>query len=138
MKIKSQEIKQLNVTAVFTESEIQSLRNQINEITTQIATQFQIIQNLQNRKIIPIQSLRSAKLQLKSPLYLVSEYEDDVFVVFSDDLNLYGYGNTELNAIRDICKEIEYLYFDLKKSKNKLGKAMEENWNFLEEIIKKR
>ncbi|GAG71120.1 unnamed protein product, partial [marine sediment metagenome] len=89
----------------------------------------------QNRKIIPIQNLRSTKLQLRDPLYVVSEYEDGVFVISSDDINLYGYGDTELNAIRDLCKDIEYLYFDLKQSKEKLGEIMKENWEFLKNII---
>ncbi|GAG67784.1 unnamed protein product, partial [marine sediment metagenome] len=56
-------------------------------------------------------------------------------LIASDDINLYGYGDTELNAIRDLCKDIEYLYFDLKQSKEKLGEIMKENWEFLKNII---
>lgn len=119
---------------ILFDSEIQNLKNQISTLTNQIAVHSQIIQ--QNRKIIPMQNLRSTKLHLKSPLYVALEYEDGVFVIFSDDLNLYGYGDIELNAIRDFCKEVEYLYFDLKQSKKKLGKIMKENWEFLKNIIK--
>jgi len=115
--------------------EIQNLKDQISASMDRITLQSQIIQDLQNRKIIPIQNLRSTKLHLKGPLYVVLEYEDGIFVISSDDLNLYGYGNIELNAIKDFCKEVEYLYFDLKQSK-KLGKIMKENWEFLKNIIK--
>lgn len=118
--------------------EIQNLKNQFSALDTQLIAQFQAIQGLQNRRIIPIQSLRSKKLRLISPLYVGIEHEDNVYVVSSEDLNLYGYGEIELNAIRDFCKEIECLYFDLKKSKNKLGKAMKENWNFLKDVVKEK
>lgn len=116
--------------------EIQNLKNITNVLIDQINAFSKVIQNLQNRKIIPIQNLRSTKLQLIAPLYAVSEYEDGVFVISSDDINLDGYGDTELNAIRDFCKDVEYLYFDLKQSKNKLGKIMKESWEFLKNIIK--
>ena len=118
--------------------EIQDLKDQINLLSSRVSDQFQVIQNLQNRRIIPIQNLRSRKLRLINPLYVNIEYEDSIHVVFSEDLNLYGYGEIELNAIRDFCKEVEYLYFDLKKSKGKLGKAMKENWNFLKDVVKEK
>jgi len=115
--------------------EIQNLKSITNVLTDRINALYQVIQNLQKRKIIPIQNLRSTKLQLRDPLYVVSEYEDGVFVIFSDDINLYGHGDTELNAIRDFCKDVKYLYFDLKQSKEKLGEIMKENWEFLKNII---
>jgi len=115
--------------------EIQNLKSITNVLTDRINALYQVIQNLQKRKIIPIQNLRSTKLQLRDPLYVVSEYEDGVFVIFSDDINLYGYGDTELNAIRDFCKDVEYLYFDLKRSKEKLGEIVKESWEFLKKII---
>ncbi len=116
--------------------EIQYLKNQITSLTGEIMFQSQIIRELQERKIVPVQNLRSSKLHLKEPLYISVECSNGIFVAFSDDLNLYGQGETELNAIRDFCKEIENLYFDLKKSKNKLGKVMKENWQFFKNITK--
>lgn len=117
--------------------EIQDLKNQIILLTGQVTIQSRIIQDLQKRRIIPIQNLRSSKLRLKEPLYVSVEYGDGTFVVFSDDLNLYGQGKTELNAIRDFCKEVENLYLDLKNSKGKLGRVLKENWQFLNRVIKK-
>ena len=115
--------------------EIQNLKSMTNVLIDQINALSKVIQNLQNRKIIPIQNLRSTKLQLKGPFYVVSEYEDGVFVISSDDINLYGYGDTELNAIRDFCKDVEYFYFDLKQSKEKLCKIVKESWEFLKNIV---
>ena len=117
----------------YFDSEIEKIGNKISVLEDKVNTLYQVIQN---RKIIPIQNLRSTKLQLIAPLYVVSEYEDGVFVISSDDINLDGYGDTELNAIRDFCNDVEYLYFDLKQSKNKLGKIMKESWGFLKSIIK--
>jgi len=115
---------------------IQDLKNQITLLTGQVIIQSQIIQDLQKKRIVPIQNLRSSKLRLKEPLYISIEYGNGVYVAFSDDLNLYGQGETELNAIRDFCKEVKSLYLDFKKSKDKLGKVMEENWQFLKGVIK--
>lgn len=116
--------------------EIQDLKSQIALLTGQATIQSQIIQDLQNKRIVPVQNLRSPKLHLKEPLYISVEYGNGVFVVFSDDLNLYGEGETELNAIRDFCKEVRDLYFDLKNSKDKLGRVMKENWQFLKYTLK--
>jgi len=116
--------------------EIQDLKNQITLLTGQVIIQSQVIQDLQKRRIVPVQNLRSSKLHLKEPLYISIEYGNGVFVAFSDDSNLYGEGETELNAIRDFCKEVENLYFNLKNSKDKLGKVMKENWQFLKYTIK--
>ena len=119
--------------------EIQSLRSQIDSLTSQVDLQSEIIRELQQeRKIIPIQNLRSKKIALALPLYVILEKENNVFVVSSEDLNIYGYGETELNAIRDFCKEVENLYFDLKRNRNKLSKLMKETWNFMKEIIKEK
>lgn len=118
------------------DSEIQYLKDQMVSLIKEVILQTQIIKDLQKKEIIPIQNLRSLKLQLKAPLYVSMEYNDGVFVVYSDDLNLYGEGEIELNAIRDFCEEVENLYFSLQKSKDKLGQAMEENWRFLKSVIK--
>lgn len=111
---------------------------QYNELSNAIVNIKCQIQELRNKRTFPVQNLRSNKLQLKEPLYLSIEFEDDTFVVFSDDLNLYGHGETELNAIRDFCKEVENLFFALKESKNKLGKVTQEIWGFAQEIIKEK
>lgn len=91
--------------------------------------------NLVN-KIVPITNLRSKRIHLTQQLPAILEYENGVWVASSPDLNLYGSADTEQGAIRDLAKEIENLYFELKKHKGKLGKAMEESWYFLKEIVK--
>ena len=122
------------------------MEQKVNDLTIALAEQTQkvdqkiahVVENFAKRTIIPIQNLRSPKLQLIRPMYAVLEYDADVYVVSCDDLNLYGYGKIEQEAIKDFCKEIEYWYFDLKKSHTKLGKTMKNAWLYLREIIKEK
>lgn len=84
---------------------------------------------------IAIKNLHSKKLILLDALYITLEFEDDIHIAYSNDLNIFGYGETELNAIRDFSQELEDLYFNLKKEK-KLGKFAKETNDFLLRIIK--
>lgn len=120
----------------FFSTKVDLLENKIDDLENKIFFQSQIIQDLQQKRIISIQNLHSPKLLLSQPLYINIENENNIYVASSENLNLYGDGITELESIRNLCTEIEDLYFDLKKSKNRLGKLMKENWFFLKSIIK--
>lgn len=91
-------------------------------------------------KTITIQNLRSKKIQLKSPLYVLSEFNatEDMYVISSTDLNIWGHGDTEQQAIADFCSDLESFYFELKNDKKNLGKDFMMRWKFIKEIIKKR
>ncbi|MAG44897.1 hypothetical protein CL633_03335 [bacterium] len=116
------------------ELKIQAIERQLGIL---LANQYQFAQSLANKKIIPIQNLDSKKIELKSPLCLNVELEDDIFIVEFWDLNLRGEGNDEISAIEDFSKNLEELYFELKElGIKKLGPDPLKWWRFLKKIIK--
>jgi len=95
----------------------------------------QRVELLENRRTITIQNLRSKKLRLVSPLWCALEHADQIYVVSSDDVDIYGYGETEYQAMKNFSSDIETLYFDLKDEQKNLGQKMQECWDFLRSII---
>lgn len=120
----------------YSDWEVSDIKERVDSLEDQIVNQAQLIRDLRRRQIVPIQNLHSSKLLLLHPLYITLEYGNNIFVASSEDLNLYGDGDTELGAIRNLCREIEALFFDLKKNQNRLGKFMKENWGFLKTIAR--
>lgn len=97
------------------------------------------IERLEERRtqFVAIQNLNSKKLELKIPLVVTIEPTDqDTFIVWCEDLNTYGEGEDEEEAKNDFLKNVEELYFDLKKDKEKLGSALEKIWQYMQKIIK--
>lgn len=97
------------------------------------------LKNIEERdgKIITIQNLRSKKFSLKMPLYVRIEYDlrEKLYFVNSDDLNIWGYGETDQLAIKNFCLDVEDFYTTLSAEK-KLGNDFKEKFDFLKDVIK--
>ena len=72
--------------------------------------------------------------RLCNPIPINIEYEE-VFVAVSYDINMFGYGDTEQEAIRDLCESIVEYYEDLKESQNDLGPIPASDYDFLKNVI---
>lgn len=83
-----------------------------------------------------INSLGSRKLQLKQPLTIVLRETVEDFIAELSDINAWGHGETEQEAVENLCVDLENLYFSLKKEQKKLGKEMQRQWSFLKKFIK--
>ena len=64
--------------------------------------------------------------------------EEKLYIVASHDLNLFGCGETEDEAIQDMCEAIVEYYEDIENYKGELGKIAIRDKHFLERIIQKR
>jgi predicted RNase H-like HicB family nuclease len=82
-----------------------------------------------------IQDLRSEKVRLIAPLYVVIEEADGIIVASNDDLDLFGYGETEAEALQDLRQVIEETFFDLQRDQAQLGPHLQAVWNYLNRII---
>jgi hypothetical protein len=86
-----------------------------------------------------IDNLRNEKLELIKSLNINFEKDGDQTIVNCADLDLYGVGDTEQEAIQDLCFQIEDLYFVLKEDgEEKLGPHMLRVWKFMKKIIKEK
>lgn len=81
-----------------------------------------------------IQDLRESGLRLTAPLYVTVEPGENV-VVSNADLDIFGYGETEDEALRDFCQCVSETYFELKEEQDSLGPHMERIWNYLSRAI---
>ena len=80
-------------------------------MNTAITKQEQIIQY----KNIFIDSLRSEKYKLKKPIPINLEHAEAVYIATNYDLELYGYGDSEQEAIEELRNSIIECYEDLKE-----------------------
>ncbi len=78
------------------------------------------------------------KLILKQPIFVSLSYspEGEIWVVDCPELNLYGEGKDEQQAVEDFKIVIEEFYFSLKKDKEKLGPDLKKKWDILQRVIK--
>jgi len=88
-----------------------------------------------------IKILNSGKLELIKPIKVAIEYieKDKQYFIYTDVQKLnyaWGIGKTKKDAIKDFCRDIEDIYFDLKGKK--LGKFMQKVWDYMKIIIKEK
>jgi hypothetical protein len=82
-----------------------------------------------------LQDLRDSRLRLISPLYVTIEQEDDTIVANNADLDVFGYGATETEALQDLREIIVETYFDLKRDSDRLGAHLRAIWAYLDRIV---
>ncbi len=86
-------------------------------------------------KNITILNLGHVKYIFKSPFPVNIVLEDNVYIAFSYDLNLFGYGENEDEAVRDLCESIIEHYEHLKSNRENLGYLLKRDWEFLTRLI---
>lgn len=91
---------------------------------------------LWGQRVVALQNIDSDELQLKQPLYVsVEQDEDGTVIISSMDLGIFGYGDTEYEAKQDFVRAIEDLYFNLKDEQDNLHKSALGHWEFMKKII---
>ncbi|MDI6794598.1 MAG: hypothetical protein QME81_17310 [bacterium] len=84
---------------------------------------------------ITILNLRHGKYLFKSPFPINIVFEDNVYIASSYDLNMFGYGESEDEALRDFCESIIEYYAHLKANHGRLGSLLKRDWDFLSRMI---
>ena len=82
-----------------------------------------------------LQDLRDGGLRLVAPLYITIEEEDGTVVASNVDLDVFGYGDTEADALQDLREVIVETYFDLKTNQSNLGPHLKTIWNYLNRMV---
>jgi len=90
------------------------------------------------RKSVLIYSLHNPLLKLKEPLVAHFEYDEDGVIVFCYDLDIFGHGDTEGEALEDLRKTISDLFFELENNKGNIGPFPEKIWGYLSGIVEKK
>ena len=89
-------------------------------------------------KNIFISTLLNSNFKLKQQLPVTLESDENITIAANYDLGLFGYGDSEQDAIKDLCDSIVDCYRDLKDNQAKLGPFPLQVWNFLSEIVEQK
>ena len=115
-------LKQIGKIIVYTTALIQEL-NGLKEI----------IGNIVSRKIFLINSLHNSHLTLQASISVSLEYDGYQFIAYAPDLDIYGCGDSEYEAMEDLRESIVEFYFDLKEEM--LGSDLQKIWEYMNSII---
>ena len=88
-------------------------------------------------KNIFIDSLNSETYKLKKPIPVTIEYDNKNYIARNYDLGLYGYGDTEIEAL-DYLKELIVETYEELKDENNLSSTLKLMMIYCKEIIEKK
>lgn len=88
-------------------------------------------------KPVLLYSLHHPDLSLSNPIALSLEYDPDAdqVVAHAYDLNLFGYGETELAALSDLRRTVVDLYLELQESQARLTGEALAVWRYLSQVV---
>ncbi len=88
-------------------------------------------------KPVLLYSLHHPDLALASPIAVSLEYDSAgaQVVAYAYDLNLFGYGDTELAALGDLRRTVADLYFELQEAQDHLTGEALAIWRYLTQAV---
>lgn len=93
------------------------------------------MEKLARRYPLLLYSLRHPQLKLSSPIAVSLEDDGVQVIAAAYDLDVFGYGETEWEALDDLRRTITDLYFTLKDEARALGPMPRRVWEYLSDII---
>ena len=89
-------------------------------------------------KQIQLENLRNQRYELIHPTCILLEEDDGQYAATWYDGDVFGYGDSEQEAIDDLCETITAIWEILKKEAQThgLGDALAIQWQFLQKIIR--
>jgi hypothetical protein len=88
-------------------------------------------------KPILIHDLLAKGLRLREPLAVSLDYDESQVIAYCYDLDVFGYGETEIEALNDLRQTIVDLYFTLRENRRNLGEYAEGVWEYLGRIVER-
>ncbi|MFQ5794297.1 MAG: hypothetical protein ACE5JP_04515 [Candidatus Bipolaricaulia bacterium] len=88
-------------------------------------------------KPVLLYSLHQPDLSLTAPIAISLEYDPDAdqVVAYAYDLELFGYGETELAALSDLRRTVADLYLELQESQDHLTGEALAIWRYLSQVV---
>jgi len=93
------------------------------------------VEKLARQRPLLLYSLRHPQLKLSSPIAVSLEDDGMQIIAAAYDLDVFGYGETEGEALDDLRRTITDLYFTLKDDANALGPMPHHVWEYLSDIV---
>lgn len=89
-----------------------------------------------NPAYLVVESLDDPRLQLSSALYVESHREPEGVTVHHPESDVFGYGETEADALDDFRKAFVELFLTLSSDRVALGPALQRTLQVLDTVVK--
>lgn len=89
-------------------------------------------------KHISLENLRDPRYEVTRPIPVVLEEDEGQYVATWYDADVFGYGDSEQEALEDLCESVVSLWEVLKRESaaQGLGGALVQQWAFLRKVIR--
>lgn len=87
-------------------------------------------------KPLLLYSLHHPVLFLKTPIAVSLEYDADQVIAYAHDLEVFGYGETEREALNDLRRTVCDLYHELQEHQDTLSGEAKAIWEYLSQIVR--
>jgi hypothetical protein len=90
-------------------------------------------------KPLLLYSLHHPELHLREPIAASLEFDAEAnqVIAFAYDLNVFGCGENEWEALGDLRKTIVDLYLQLAESQDRLGSEPAAIWSYLSQVVQR-
>jgi len=121
-------------------TEIIELQNQITELEKRVKKLEEELEKKKEQQIISINFFETDKLKLKKSFNVVLEYDNDneIYIVDCPEINVYGQGRDEKEAIEDFKIALEEYYFSLRNDESNLTADLKKELDYLNQIIEEK
>ena len=72
---------------------------------------------------------------MQNPISVNLDYDENIIIAYNYDLDVFGYGETESEALNDLRRTIVDLYLELKENQNNLDINAKKIWAYLNNIV---
>ncbi|MCK4316018.1 MAG: hypothetical protein KAX24_09625 [Anaerolineae bacterium] len=119
---------EVQTVSVQTAVDLREIRDELRQLTV-------LLTRASSRHPILLYSLRHPYLRLVEPLSASLEYDGEQVIAYAPDLDLFGYGDTESEALDDLRRTVTDLYYTLQGERESLGPMPAQVWDYLAHII---
>jgi hypothetical protein len=121
-------------------NEPQTADQALHDLQTQVQDVRDLLTHLRRgypRQVL-LENLRNLQYEVVHPLPVVLEEDEGQYVATWYDADLFGYGDSEQEALEDLCETIVSLYEVLKRESaaQGLGDPLARQWAFLQKVVR--
>jgi hypothetical protein len=118
------------------EPQLQQLGEEVRQMRDFLVSDLSLkLERLTRRRPLLLYSLRQPGLRLRNPIAISVEDDGDQVIAAAHDLDLFGYGETEGEALDDLRRTIVALYLTLRENSAALGILPAQIWDYLEDAV---
>jgi hypothetical protein len=126
----------MSATVSVTEPQLKRLGEEINQMRDFLVSDLSLkMEKLARRRPLLLYSLRHSGLRLRNPIAVSLEDDGTQVIASAYDLDLFGYGETERDALDDLRRTTVDLYLTLRENEGALSSLPQQIWEYLTDVV---